>query len=344
MDGLSWSGNPTYSDEEQSMCDSLPLDLSGSDDDSYDIDVLPIKKESSCSSHSKSDKECQIKRVPSVGESEKLVDNDAGYEWMEIIEMKDASVQTEPEENVESPTHHKTKTQHRLELKDQEIVMVFDEITNEIKSTSDPTQDYYHHVEVKEFSGPLPQAIDTKGRDMNRSLSSRRNNEQENLSQNQYGCSLGQQSECLNNLPSFQPTVQYCSINDQDSTISQQDLLKCSACAKKDDRLEIMENEIRELKTRIADLEIELCNKDSLIAQQDSMIHRLTSSTRRSQQLHRRNFSSYEIRSEFDVSEKKTVFPNLQEQVNVDAKDLLQRQQDQIKNLLGVLEKCRASS
>jgi hypothetical protein len=342
MDGLSWSRNPTYSDEEESISDSLPLNSSGSDDDSLDINVLPIKKESSNSCQSKTDKEGQIDKVASIGEFSKVADNDTGYEWMEIIKMQDVGVQTEPEESTETPTHHKKKMQHRLELKDQEIVMFFDEITNEVESRSHPSQDYYHHVEIKEFGEPLPQAIDSKGRDMNRSLSSRENNEQEDMAQNQYGCSLGQQSECLNNLPSFQPSLQYCSVNDQDP-ILQQDLLRCNACVKKDDRLEIMENEIRELKTRMADLEIELCNKDSLIAQQDSMIHRLTYTTRRSHQLHRRNFSSYEIRSQFDVSENKTLFSNLQEESNVDARGLLQKQQVQIKSLLEVLEKCRPS-
>ena len=114
-------------------------------------------------------------------------------------------------------------------------------------------------------------------------------------------------------------------------------------------RLDFLERELMELRKRVADLEIELCNKDSLIAQQDSVIHRFTANLR-SQRIHRRNFSALAESSQFDIQgvpespcqarhvrSTNTVHERQSSQV----RDLIDEQQAQIQRLIQDLGQCR---
>lgn len=104
----------------------------------------------------------------------------------------------------------------------------------------------------------------------------------------------------------------------------------------------LLEAELHRLKMRITDLEIELCNKDSIIAQQDAVIHRFTNSLK-SQRNHRRTVSAFPGSMPFKTTTKeKTPLSTLPEEPGKNVQEMVCSQQRQIKDIMEQLEKCRS--
>lgn len=104
-----------------------------------------------------------------------------------------------------------------------------------------------------------------------------------------------------------------------------------------------MERELRALKMRVTDLEVELCSKDIIIAQQDAVIHRFTSSLR-SQRFHRSIVPLDEVsHSDFPHRgfQRRRAFSAFAEQSKTNVTEMVQAQQMQIKLLVEQLSKCR---
>eukprot|EP00210_Caulerpa_lentillifera_P001228 g1184.t1 len=338
VNGLPWECNPAFSDVD-STCEKLP---------SIDLNIADIGDFENEEKELNLTKSCQL--TPTVIAAPQLEED---YEWMEIIKMEDKGVQmdwTEDIENFTSPSKKQVTIKHRLEMQDQDIVMFFDEtpvVSTKLSKTVQSSDKLSQRSQDKKHR---ERATNVSNKDLTGSFSARRNNQREegeDIEQTPSSFSLSFGSDCLNNLP-----IPSCLSCDQKTT---NQVANCTDCAKKDDRLKSLENEIREMKLRMVEMEIELCNRDSIIAQQDSMIHRLTSNTRSQRFSHRRTHTTIDTITRLDDvtaeehtdvidrndDRKQMTFCDTQPDSKIDPQDLLQKQQAQIKLMMAQLEKCR---
>lgn len=165
-----------------------------------------------------------------------------------------------------------------------------------------------------------------------------------------HNCSTSGESDAFNNLPF--PNAEHLDVLPEDRPVLYNNhipkdssmssvQLPPEAC-----RLDLMERELRELKMRVTDLELEVCSKDIIIAQQDAVIHRFTSSLR-SARLYRRSFpvdpASDPLAPNIQELEMQTKRPGLNtvaEASNMDVIKMIHAQQKQIRLLMDQLSNC----
>lgn len=183
VDGLPpWASNPTFSDEDSSTVRLPSIDLSMTTFEESKLD------------------EIKLVLPDSIQGSKSAVndDKDAEFEWMEIIKMKNAAVQKDWEEDSHfNHSMRKTQFKHRLEIQDQEIVMLFDK---------GPVASPVPNKEVQKFENLQNRTQERKQdeTELNCTLTSRRNNHREAKEETEQIpilCSLSFGSDCLNNLP-----------------------------------------------------------------------------------------------------------------------------------------------
>jgi len=377
-DGLCWDSNPTFSEA------GTPMSRSGDRENYFSCESPLIERgKRSVSCHMRSLEEflfSSMDRMETTSSKRPWDEQDPAYEWMEIIRMKDVSVQTDFDlDDTSNDLNRFSATSSCLpdklqssfntaEHKNEDERITSDGGSAEVKATTqeeivtnslkrwDSAQESTACCQHKEATtiqradkrcpmSPISVLEDAQSSSVKAAVldSSCKDDVR-------HQCSTSGESDAFNNLPF--PNADHLDVLPEDkpvlynNNVAQVSLKSSIQLTPEASRLDLMEREVRELKMRVTDLELEVCSKDIIIAQQDAVIHRFTSSLR-SARSQRRTFPvdlASDPRApnfqELERQAKHRSFSTFEEASNTDVVKMIHAQQKQIRLLMDQLSNC----
>lgn len=266
---------------------------------------------------------------------------DAAYEWMEVIEMRDVGVQTDPHDTADAPPAPSTKSETQPPTRENE------EPLEEGRQSTDGQEDKAQPIHEQDATSQRPCSQVVVGVPEEQPEASE---VQIDTLPTEDSLASGVDSErrltiseasTTEIIPLTSPEVSsrqlaLASLNEISAVdVSHTQQTSTLTASQEATRLELLEREVRQLKMRVANLEVDLCHKDTIIAKQDSLMHRYTYALR-SLRCHRRAMTT--------IAEAEAEIPSPDQKRDLtkgEIREMVEGQRLQIAQLMEQLGKCR---